>query len=172
MLFFTSDLCLGNDLVSKERGFTSVREHDSYLINRVNERVCPEDDLFVLGNVYLGTRVDELFYKMSNLNCKIHIIPGDFDPSEFIKHYWYCKNVVEVVSAKFLEVDSYKLLLSRDFLDVGYLNCVYGNDYGSKPYNENGVCVCVDFRDYYPVKWVKVREELGQQLVQLFTTVT
>ena len=124
MLFFTSDLCLGNDLVSKERGFTSVREHDSYLINRVNERVCPEDDLFVLGNVYLGTRVDELFYKMSNLNCKIHIIPGDFDPSEFIKHYWYCKNVVEVVSAKFLEVDSYKLLLSRDFLDVGYLNCV------------------------------------------------
>lgn len=170
MLFFTSDLCFGNDLVSKERGFTSVKEHDSYLINRVNERVCPEDDLFVLGNVYLGTRVDELFNKMSNLNCKVHIITGDFDSSEVIKLYWYCKNVVEVVSAKFLEVDSYRLLLSRDFVDIEYLNCVYGNGYGLKPYNEKGVCVCTDFRDYYPVEWIKVREELGQQTVQLFAT--
>lgn len=161
MLFFTSNLGFGNDSVATARGFSSVEEHDSFLINRVNERVCSEDDLFVLGNLYLGSRVGELLRKVSDLNCKVHIITGDFDSSEAIRLYWCCENVVEVASVKFLNIDSYRLVLLREFLDIGYLNCVYGRSDGSEPYKGKGVCVCPELRDFYPVEWTRLREELS-----------
>ena len=161
MLFFTSNLCFGNDSVATARGFNSAEEHDSFLTNRVNERVGSEDDLFVLGNVYLGTHVGELFRKIGSLNCKVHIVTGYFDSSEAIHFYWQCENVAEVVSAKFLDIDSYRLVLLREFFDVEHLTCVYGNSDGSEPYRAKGVCVCPDLRDFYPVEWLMLREELG-----------
>ena len=56
MIFCTSDLHLGHDkdFVVQARGFETVEEMNAEIIRRWNERVYPDDDVYVLGDLTLG----------------------------------------------------------------------------------------------------------------------
>lgn len=54
--WFTSDLHLAHPHVAKLRGFEDYREHDETIIRNLNERVAPDDDLYVLGDISSGSK--------------------------------------------------------------------------------------------------------------------
>ena len=56
MIYFTSDLHLNHDkeFIYKERGFSSVEEMNTAIINNINETLTEGDELFILGDLMLG----------------------------------------------------------------------------------------------------------------------
>lgn len=68
--WFTSDLHFAHPHVAKLRGFEDYREHDETIIRNLNERVAPDDDLYVLGDISSGskTSLDEALRLLHRLN--------------------------------------------------------------------------------------------------------
>ena len=77
MIFLTSDLHLGHDkdFVVQARGFETVEEMNAEIIRRWNERVYPDDDVYVLGDLMLGDN-DYGIKCINRLAGNIHIILG------------------------------------------------------------------------------------------------
>ena len=95
-IFLTSDTHFGHDreFIWKVRGFNSVQEMNEIIIQRWNENVSAEDDVYILGDVILGDS-DNIEY-VKRLNGKIHIVLGNHDTSKREEMYRNLSNVVEV----------------------------------------------------------------------------
>ena len=95
-IYLTSDLHLGHDreFIWKARGFTSVDEMNETIVQKWNETVSTEDDVYILGDVILGDP-DNIEY-VKRLNGKLHIVLGNHDTSNREKMYRGLPNVVEV----------------------------------------------------------------------------
>lgn len=80
MIYFTSDLHFGHDrdFIYERRGFSSIEEHDEALIRNFNEIVTDEDELYILGDVFLYD--DEHGMEcLRRLKGKKHLIRGNHD---------------------------------------------------------------------------------------------
>lgn len=93
-IFLTSDSHFGHDrgFVYESRGFNSIEEHDTALIERWNSAVSPEDIVFHLGDVMLGDN-EHGMECLRKLNGTIHIIPGNHDSATRIQLYKTLPNV-------------------------------------------------------------------------------
>lgn len=80
MIWFISDTHFGhaNIIRLSNRPFGSVEEMNEEIVRRWNETVAPDDEVFHLGDVALGTIADSLQY-VSRLNGKISLITGNHD---------------------------------------------------------------------------------------------
>lgn len=81
MDWFTSDLHIGHDkdFLWGPRGFSNVTEMDTAIIKNWNSVVAPEDTVYILGDMYLGTNCVEHSRVFRNLNGKIGFICGNHD---------------------------------------------------------------------------------------------
>mgnify|MGYP003464293165 CR=1 FL=1 len=97
MIYLTADTHFSHALCSKERGFSSIEEHDETLIDNWNKTVSNKDIVYHLGDFALLPR-DKAQILKDRLNGKIHLIKGNHDkhpPEGFIwvkdvfqlKHY-------------------------------------------------------------------------------------
>lgn len=61
-----------------KRGFKDVYEMNDYIIQKQNSRVKPNDEVFILGDISLGTvkQTNDIFKK---LNGKLFLISGNHD---------------------------------------------------------------------------------------------
>ena len=82
------------EFVWKVRGFNSVKEMNETIIQKWNETVSAEDDVYILGDVILGDP-DNIKY-VKRLNGKLHIVLGNHDTANREKMYRELSNVVEV----------------------------------------------------------------------------
>lgn len=71
-IYVSSDFHLGHqrEFVWKDRGYTSVKEHDDGLINTLNETVRPNDILFFLGDFCLNTTTEQFNAYLDRINCQ------------------------------------------------------------------------------------------------------
>ena len=80
MDYFISDLHFGhkNCLAFDNRPFTTIEEHDEYLIKLWNETVGIEDDVYILGDIswHNSTKTIEI---LKQLNGYKHLIKGNHD---------------------------------------------------------------------------------------------
>lgn len=81
MYFFTSDLHFGHENVIRfdKRPFMTVDEMDTELMRRWNEKVQPDDLVYVLGDLIWRSRTDDAFRYIHNLNGQIILIRGNHD---------------------------------------------------------------------------------------------
>ena len=95
-IFLTSDLHLGHDreFVWKVRGYDSVQEMNLAQVQKWNETVEDDDDIYVLGDLMLGNSNNIEFIKQ--LKGKIHIVLGNHDTTNREKMYRELPNVVEI----------------------------------------------------------------------------
>ena len=95
-IFVTSDMHFGHDreFIWKARGFTSIQEMNEAYVQKWNETVTAEDDIYVLGDLMLGDTSNIEYLK--RLNGKIHVVLGNHDTSNREKMYRELPNVVEV----------------------------------------------------------------------------
>lgn len=95
-IFLTSDTHFGHDreFIWKARGFNSVKEMNETIVQKWNDTVSAEDDVYILGDVILGDP-DNIEY-VKRLNGKLHIVLGNHDTANREKMYRESSNVVEV----------------------------------------------------------------------------
>ena len=89
MIYFTSDLHIGHDkeFIWKERGFSSIEEHDKEILKRWNEKITSEDTVYILGDLALGQNENEWDNIFYNLNGDIFFIQGNHDTNRKICLY-------------------------------------------------------------------------------------
>jgi len=97
MIWFISDLHFGHDkeFIYGPRGFKSVEEMNETQINNWNSVVAPEDDIYVLGDFFLGTDYDFIRNTLDRLNGRIHLIIGNHDTDSKLALYETCDKIVK-----------------------------------------------------------------------------
>lgn len=74
---FCADLHLGHNNIVKRRGFSSVEEHNNFIIGRWNEVVSKRDVTWILGDVTFET--SKFYPLLDKLNGTKHVILGNHD---------------------------------------------------------------------------------------------
>lgn len=89
MIYVTSDLHFnhGKSFIYEPRGFYNIREHDRSIIYNWNNVVKTEDEVYLLGDIGLGSDPEYIYDCMKKLNGLIHWVYGNHDT----------KNRIEVV---------------------------------------------------------------------------
>ena len=115
-----STLVKGHDreFVWKVRGYESVTDMNNKQIERWNSVVSDEDEVYVLGDLCLGSHENVELLKA--LNGKIHIVLGNHDTATRQKLYSSLENVVEIEWAIMLNYNKYHFYLS-------HFPCMTGN---------------------------------------------
>ena len=135
MILFTSDMHLGHDkdFVTKARGFETVEEMNAEIIRRWNERVYPDDDVYVLGDLTLGD-VEEGIRLIAKLNGYLHIIRGNHDTDKKVERYLELPNVVSVQYADVLKY-------GKAVFWMGHYPTITANYDDDKPWAKHVVCL-------------------------------
>jgi calcineurin-like phosphoesterase family protein len=93
----TSDLHFGHENIirlGKGRNFSTIKEHDDFLINNWNSVVKNEDLVYILGDIYLGVDGKYLENIFKQLNGSIHVIAGNHDRKKEVA-YLLNKNLIQ-----------------------------------------------------------------------------
>ena len=85
---FCADLHLGHKNIAERRGFSSVEEHDNFIIGRWNEVVTKRDCTWILGDITMETK--EHYHLLDKMNGMKRVILGNHDSykhvPELLKH--------------------------------------------------------------------------------------
>ena len=112
-IFVVSDLHLAHskDFIYGARGFENVEDMNETIIRNWNEVVGEEDDVFVLGDLVMGSL--ENVQLLEELNGRIHIVRGNHDVDTRWDFYQNLPYVVEANNSLYLSYDGYKFYLSH-----------------------------------------------------------
>lgn len=77
-VFYTSDTHFNHDFVAQDRGFESAEEHDELLIERFNKVLTKRSQLWILGDLFMGSITNGL-PKVVRLNGVKHLVLGNHD---------------------------------------------------------------------------------------------
>lgn len=135
MIFFTSDPHLSHDkdFVVQARGFETVEEMNAEIIRRWNERVYPDDDVYVLGDLTLGD-VEEGIRLIAKLNGYLHIMRGNHDTDKKVERYLELPNVVSIQYADVLKY-------GKAVFWMGHYPTITANYDDDKPWAKHVVCL-------------------------------
>lgn len=173
MIYFSSDLHLNHSkpFIYEPRGFSSVEEMNNTIIKNFNEIITPEDDLYLLGDNFLGELEPGIkFFKQ--VPGKIHLIWGNHDTDNRKTALSECYNVVEICGfaeaikyhkwhffcshfpSNTTNFDDYKKPLKQRTLNL------HGHTHSKEKFNLFGSYnVAVDAHNCYPVSIDKIIED-------------
>jgi calcineurin-like phosphoesterase family protein len=167
-IFFTSDHHFGHTNILKfcDRPFTSIEEMNEELINRWNEKISKEDEVYHLGDFALTT--NESFKEITDrLNGTIYLVVGNHEGAalnnrkrfKWIKDYYElkvqdeeCKNGVQRII-----LFHYAMRVWRgDYRGSWHL---YGHSHNNLPDKEDSLSfdIGVDCHDFYPLEYREVK---------------
>lgn len=123
-VFAISDLhlCHDKEFVWKDRGYSSIEEHNKAIVENWNNVVNSDDIVYVLGDIVMKSLDDEVLFQhgidlLKSLNGKLIIVRGNHDSEERISLYEQCDNVISANNAalyvKYPEVGGYTFYLSH-----------------------------------------------------------
>lgn len=112
-IWITSDLHFGHDkdFIWGARGYNSVEEMNKEQLRKFNEKVQPEDDVYICGDLMLGGESGKSW--LSQLNGKLHIVLGNHDTEAKAAFYRTLPQVVEVVYATMIKANGRHWYLSH-----------------------------------------------------------
>lgn len=89
MDYFTADLHIGHDkdFLYKPRGFSSIEEHDTAIIERWNKIISQEDNVYILGDLCMSSNEYEWDRVLRSLNGNIYFLHGNHDTDNKILKY-------------------------------------------------------------------------------------
>lgn len=82
-VFFIADLHLGHTNMALHRGFSTVEEHDKYIIAKWNSVVSKRDVTYILGDVTMEKSAP--YYLLDRLNGLKHVVLGNHDRRQDVK---------------------------------------------------------------------------------------
>lgn len=98
MIYLSSDLHFNHNkpFIYADRGFSSVDEMNTAIIDNFNSVLTDRDDLYLLGDTLMGN-TSETILLFQQLKGKIHLIWGNHDTSNRKRILAQQPNVVEVL---------------------------------------------------------------------------
>ena len=162
-IFVTSDFHFGHDreFIWKVRGFASVQEMNETMVKRFNDQVGKYDDVYILGDLFLGS-ADNIRY-ISQLNGNLHLVRGNHDTDARWKLCQERCYIVEASNAILLNYYGYHIYMSHYPTLTGHLENAslkqmtinfYGHTHQKSKFLEDRPYmyhVGVDAHDCYPV---------------------
>ena len=157
------------------RGFSSVEEMNEAIIERHNQLVQPDDDVYVLGDLMLGD-YQKGINCIRRLNGALHLVRGNHDTDSRWNGYLSLRNVYEMQNAIYLKYKKHHFYLSHYISLTGNLEeesltqmtlNLFGhthqktNFHMDMPYLYH---VGVDSHDCYPVLLDDIIEEMHQKV--------
>lgn len=114
-MYFISDLHLWHDrgFIYKPRGFESIEDMNKTILENWHNTIKEDDEVYLLGDVALGTDYDLISETVGSLPGKLHIMIGNHDTDKKIEIYRSLPNVVEVVYATIVKIGKYSFYLSH-----------------------------------------------------------
>ena len=113
MMYFISDLHFGhkNCLAFDNRNFPSIEAHDNYLIKQWNEKVGPDDEVWILGDVswHNVTRTTEIFRQLNGIK---NLCIGNHDKN-YLKNKDFRDCFKEICHYKEIEFNDMFIVLSH-----------------------------------------------------------
>lgn len=181
MIYFTSDTHFGHDkeFMYLPRNFGSIEAHDLGVIQRWNEIVKSEDEVYHLGDIMLGDNEHGLKC-LKQLNGKIHIIRGNHDTDSRLELYKAVDNIVEICEAKTLKINKQLYFLTHypcitaNYDDKPYhshlINLHGHTHFKDKFYNYNPFMynVALDAHDCYPISIEQINEDIHNKINELY----
>lgn len=177
-IFIISDLHLGHDkpFIYGARGFENVEDMNETIIRKWNEIVDEEDDVYVLGDLVMGSDVN--LQMLRRLKGQLHIVRGNHDTDTRWGFYQKLSNVVEVDNYIYFSYDDYKFCLSHyptitTRADAGKplkksLVNLCGHTHTKDPFEDWGIGMIyhceVDVHDCAPVRLDKIIADLKQKM--------
>jgi calcineurin-like phosphoesterase family protein len=181
-IYFISDPHFGHANIIKycDRPFKSVEEMNAKLIENWNNRVKPNDIIFILGDIAFGGAgvFEEIVPK---LNGQKYLVLGNHDYKNVRERYreWF----VDVAPKMFISIDGQPIILNHEPLLCfgGQMNNrtwhFFGHVHTSKTESQGSdyklvrtMCtpsmydVGADFNDFTPIKWQEVRDIVLRQI--------
>ena len=92
-IYISSDFHLGHrqPFIWQTRGYTSVEDHDKFIINTVNQTVKYDDILFFLGDFCLNTSLPQFEEYLSRIQCNnIYMLLGNHNSPHYKDRYIPC----------------------------------------------------------------------------------
>ena len=131
-IWFTSDTHFGHqkEFLWAPRGFNSIEEHDEMIIRNWNEVVGPNDDVYHLGDVFLGDTT-EVINLVHNLNGKIRLAIGNHDTDARLKELSLLSNIEDIQFG-------YRLKMGKSTFLLTHYPQLTGNYDNSKTYSIHG----------------------------------
>ena len=179
MIWFSSDLHLNHNksFVYEPRGFANIYNMNETVIKNFHSLVKPEDDLYLLGDIFLG-QLESGIKLFNQLPGKIHLIWGNHCTDNRKIAMSECHNVVELVGyAGILKHGHYRFYLSHyPTLTANFdINkplkqrtlCLAGHTHSKEIFEPCGSYnVAVDAHNCYPVSIDEIidayKKKLGQ----------
>lgn len=115
MIYFSSDLHLNHNksFIYEPRGFSSIYEMNDTIIKNFHHIVTIEDDLYLLGDTFLG-ELESGIHLFNQLPGKIHLIWGNHCTDNRKEAMSKCHNVVEILGfANIVKYQKYHFYLSH-----------------------------------------------------------
>ena len=156
MKFYTSDLHFNHANIIKycNRPFEDTQEMDSYMIQRWNSKIKPEDEVYILGDFCMGNQQQAIQY-LQRLKGKKYFIKGNHDRflgsvTKF-PHLEWVRSLTTISDGGRSVVLCHYPLESWDRKFHGSYH-LYGHVHNSEPVStiENRFNVGVDVNDFEP----------------------
>jgi len=184
MIYFISDTHFNHDreFIWEDRGFRSVDEMNQYIIDRWNATVTDKDEVYVVGDFFLGSDFDFIKETLEKLNGKIHLIRGNHDTDAKIEVYAASDKVVSIEWATQLVYNRHIYYISHyPSMTANYdtdfrraIRNIFGHTHSTENFYNGNVYmynVACDAHDCTPIsidqiekeileKWEKEREDL------------
>ena len=88
----TSDLHLGHEKAAIHRGFTTIEEHDEFIIQEYNKQVRPIDTCWIVGDVVF--QPSKNIPMISRLNGIKHLVLGNHEHHNICRYIQYFHKIV------------------------------------------------------------------------------
>ena len=173
-IFFTSDHHFGHKNIIKfsNRPFTSVEEMDETMIQRWNEKISPEDEVYHLGDVAFRTH-GSIKKILDRLNGKIHLIKGNHE-KQALTYKFRFESIQDYLE---LSVEDESLRNGKQMIVLFHYAIkqwnkkhhgsyhLYGHSHGSLPddIHSQSFDVGVDCHDFYPISYEEVKAIMKQK---------
>ncbi len=173
--FFVSDLHLGHKNILPTRPqFTSIEEHDAYLIERWNKKVHKNDEVWILGDVSFRSPYSVPTY-LSMMKGKKHLIVGNHDEDwmkkvDNLNEYFETVEYLKIIRFDHMQVTlcHYPMLefpgsryqnIETSYLIHGHIHGIKREDvYGYiKEYQPNALNAGVDINNFEPVTFHELK---------------
>ena len=173
-IWLTSDTHFNHnkDFIYAARGYGSVEEMNQDIIRRWQAVVSPEDEVYHLGDVFMGNNIDGMLI-LKSLPGHIHIIVGNHDSKRRVNLYRNAENVVSVKLIDWLEWNGSDVLLShypnalqtekahQEGKKAEYI--LYGHTHQTEPFREDipdGYNVGMDAHQCTPILYEDAMQDL------------
>jgi calcineurin-like phosphoesterase family protein len=166
-VLFTSDTHFGDPRALRidRRPFSSLAEHDAALVQRWNDAVSPDDEVWHLGDFALSPTPERVQQLIDSLNGSKHLIIGNNDgPATIAARGW-----ASVQHYAELTLDGTRLVMCHypfrtwNRMGTGVLD-FHGHSHGKLKPLPRQFDVGVDVFDYRPVGLATILQSRGHQL--------